>query len=323
MKPISIIIPNWNGEKQLRNNLPHLIRNLKNTKSKGEIIIIDDASTDQSVATINSIIKNSSGIKISKNDPNIFFRLLRNKVNLGFAETVNIGVKAAKYQIVFLLNTDVRLKNKCLNHIVANFKDKDVFAVGANHDDKLGIGNFIDHPGDLSGLSRPLKNNIKKPCLALWVCGGNSAFDRNKWLRLGGLDSFLYKPFYLEEIDLCYRAWKRGYITIFDPKAKAKHNHNEGVISQNFSKNYIDFVYKRNQLVFIWKNIADKDLLIRSMIKIIKKLINNPKYIKVVLAAIYKLPNIIKFRKMEAKKAKIKDYEILKLFSQTSILYYS
>lgn len=235
MKSLSIIIPNWNGIKQLKKNLPQLFKVLKTYPGNSEVVIIDDASSDKSPKILKFVISNS--LKTSIYNKKITCRILCNKTNLGFAETVNRGVNIARHNIVFLLNTDVWVKNDCFERIVPHFKDRGVFAVGANHDWSFGIGNFIENPRDTNGLTEKVKPSARKLRPALWVCGGNAAFRRQTWLRLGGLSADLFYPFYFEETDLCYRAWKRGYQVVWDPRARVRHIHEEGVIRKNFKKN--------------------------------------------------------------------------------------
>jgi GT2 family glycosyltransferase len=221
MKSVSIIIPNWNGERQLKKNLPLLFNVLAKFNGESEIIIIDDQSEDGS----------RGYLKKMRNQKKL--RLIFNNKNLGFGGSVNRGVRAARYDIVFLLNTDVEAKTGCFEHILPHFEKKDVFGVGANADWLVGRGQFINGYFDISS---PIK--IKKTCQeaqpSFWVSGGHSAFRKNLWEKLGGLDP-LYAPFYFEETDLCYRAWKRGWKVLLEPKAPVLHKHEESVIRQTSS----------------------------------------------------------------------------------------
>ena len=96
-KEISIIIPNWNGERQLKKNLPLLFNVLGEFRGKSEVIIIDDASTDKSRELLRELKKAKSKTG-SKN-----LKVIFNDYNVGFAESVNRGVAEAQYNIVFLL----------------------------------------------------------------------------------------------------------------------------------------------------------------------------------------------------------------------------
>lgn len=300
MNNLSIVIPNWNGERQLKKNLPILFNVLAKFDGESEIIVIDDKSEDGS----REYLEKRQNLKD--------FRLILNKENLGFGKSVNKGVKAARYDIVFLLNTDVEVKTGCFKHLLPHFEKKDVFAVGANADWLVGRGQFTNGYLDISSPKK-----IKKTCQetqpSFWVSGGHSAFRKSLWEKLGGLDP-LYAPFYFEETDLCYRAWKRGWQALWEPKAPVLHKHEESVIRQNFSPRYISSIAQRNQLIFIWKNITDKNMFAEHKKALIKRLVKKPSYFKVFLAAAKKWPEIKRKRAIEAKEAVLTDKEIFDKF---------
>ena len=83
--------------------------------------------------------------------------------------------------------------------------------------------------------------------------GGSCAFDRKKFLEIGGFDELL-KPFYLEDTDLGYLAWKRGWKVLYQPASMVYHEH-RGTIGKRFSEAYIQNVLRKNFLLFTWKNI--------------------------------------------------------------------
>jgi glycosyltransferase involved in cell wall biosynthesis len=85
--------------------------------------------------------------------------------------------------------------------------------------------------------------------------GGSCAFDRGKFLELGGFDALL-APFYLEDTDLGYMAWKRGWKVLYQPRAVVYHEH-RGTIGKRFNESQIQAVLKKNYLLFAWKNIHD------------------------------------------------------------------
>ncbi len=86
---ISVVIPNYNGQKLLAKNLSKVIAVCKNC----ETIVVDDASTDDSVQFLQ--------IKFPK------VKIVKHKKNKRFAVACNSGVKAAQGEIVILLNSDV------------------------------------------------------------------------------------------------------------------------------------------------------------------------------------------------------------------------
>ena len=311
-REISIIIPNWNGEKQLQKNLPLLFNVLAKFEGKSEIIVIDDASTDDSLKTIKNCPPDFARDNGEHGRIHLKLKIIVNNNNLGFARSVNKGVKAAQYNVVFLLNTDVEVKDKCFDYLLPHFDDENVFAVGANADWTLGIGRFINGYLDISSPQK-VKKTTREAQISFWTSGGHTAFDRQKWIKLGGIDT-LYAPFYFEETDLCYRAWKRGYKVLWEPKAKVLHKHEESVIRKHFSQEYINFIAQRNQLIFVWKNIIDKNMFTKHKRAFLKRIKRNPRYLRVVFAAITKLPSIVKKRKIEKKETIITDKNIFAKF---------
>ena len=63
-----------------------------------------------------------------------------------------------------------------------------------------------------------------KPGPTLFASGGHSAYRRDRFLEMGGFDP-LFAPFYWEDVDLCYRAWKRGWKILFEPRSAVLHDH--------------------------------------------------------------------------------------------------
>jgi len=244
-KKISVIIPNFNGKELLTKNLPNVLKNC----SQCEIIIVDDASSDESVDFLK---ENYKQVKI-----------IEQKQNKGFAHSVNIGVKAATADLVLLLNSDVSPKEGFLEKLLGHFKQNNVFAVGLADYSHEGKKTVIRGKSGAKFTKGFLSHFSAKPARgeSFWVSGGSSLVDRNKFLELGGFDE-VYAPFYWEDIDLCYRAAKMGYVCIFEPDAKADHFHAEGAIKKNFSPFYIKAISYKNQFIFVWKNIADIDLVL-------------------------------------------------------------
>src|SRR5205085_943203 len=66
----------------------------------------------------------------------------------------------------------------------------------------------------------------------------------------------LLEPFYLEDTDLGYLAWKRGWKVLYQPRSIVYHEH-RGTIGKKFREDYIQAVLKKNFLLFCWKNIHE------------------------------------------------------------------
>lgn len=328
---ISIIIPNFNGKYLLKKHLPAVIEATRYLPhATCQIIVVDDASTDDSVQFIKQLtgsrIKELKSLKRNNKLVNalmnnkVIVELIEKKKNEGFSSTVNLGVKKAKGEIVVLLNTDVKPEVDFLHPLIPHFSDPQVFAVGLM--DKSvekgqiilrgrGVGSFqrgflIHRRGKISGK------------YTLWASGGSSAFRRKIWLRLGGLDR-MYDPFYGEDLDLGYRAWKAGYKILFEPKSRVFHFHEKGVIQKSFPKFYKKAIAFRNQILFVLKNITDSKMLASFFVFFPYHFLKTALKLDFSfwlgsLAAIKKIPEVIRGRKMVKQLFKLTDQEVFEKF---------
>ena len=236
--------------------------------------------------------------------------VINHKKNLGFAGNVNRGVLKATRNYIFLMNSDVVLKdNSFLNALDYFKKDRRLFAIGfaqIEKDGKIVGANRGYFKNGLINHSH-LSSNIYHLTSNFWAEGGSSIFKKKLFIDLGLLDE-LYNPFYWEDIDLSYRAWKAGYKILYDPSIKVEHHH-ESTIGKYFDKSKILKTAFRNQLIFHWKNLTDKDLIIKHML-------NFPRFIFIsgFFDALIRLPKILKSRKKTIKLFKKTDKEILNIF---------
>lgn len=241
---VSIIIPNWNGVNLLKKHLRRVIE----VAPKSEIVVADDASSDES---LDFLRQHFPAVKV-----------VRQNIRRGFAENVNAGVKAAHGDIILLLNTDVEPEKGFSEALLSHFKDPDVFAVGcldkSFEESKVILrGRGIAHW--YRGFFVHARGEVDKKDTA-WVSGGSGAFRKSMWDELGGMDT-LYSPFYWEDIDLSYRARKAGWKIVFEPKSIVRHYHEEGKIKREFTPAQVKRISYRNQFLFIWKNLTDTSIL--------------------------------------------------------------
>jgi len=262
---ISVVIPNYNGENLLKKNLPKVFEAAKywheQQGGQTEIIVVDDCSKDNSIEEIKYQISNINPSTISGQKSKIVIKYLINDMNLGFASTVNMGVKESQGEIVILINTDVRPEKDFLISLLSHFKDDKVFAVGCM-DKSIEDGKTILRGRGIGKWQRGFlvhsRGEVDKTN-TLWVNGGSGAFRKSTWDKLGGFDE-LYSPFYWEDIDLSYRAIKSGFKVAFEPKSIVTHEHEKGAIKGAYSSFKIKTIAYRNQFIFVWKNASDLDL---------------------------------------------------------------
>jgi GT2 family glycosyltransferase len=243
----TVVIPNWNGRDLLAKYLPSVVAALAGN-SQNEIIVVDNGSEDGSAEVLR------------EHFPAV--RVLALERNLGFGGGSNEGFRAAKNDVVVLLNSDMRVQPDFLAPLLQGFADEKVFAVSCQI--------FFSDPGKLreeTGLTQGwwengglrVRHRIDLAITRAFPCfyggGGSCAFDRRKFLELGGFDE-LFRPFYLEDTDLSYQAWKRGWKVLYQPQSVVYHEH-RGTIGKKFSAAQIDAVLKKNFILFCWKNIHE------------------------------------------------------------------
>jgi len=238
--------------------------------------------------------------------------VINNKKNLGFAGNANSGVKKSTRKYVLLINSDVILKdNSFLNSLKYFKKNQKLFAVGFAQIEKDGKvvgsnrGYFKD--GLINHSNKPI-SNFQQPISNFWAEGGSSIFSKKLFMDLGMFDD-LFNPFYWEDIDLSYRAWKSGYEILYDQNIKVEHYH-ESTIGKYFDKSKILKTAFRNQIIFQWKNLTDKDLIFKHLLNISKFI-----FISGFFDALIKLPNILQARRKVLKLFIKTDKEILNLFN--------
>lgn len=232
---VSIVIPNYNGENLLPGTLPDILKS-----GADEVLVIDDCSKDNSV----EIIKN--------NFPQV--KLLLNKTNLGFSKTVNKLFEEAQGDVVVLLNNDVYVDKDFLKPLVKHFNSDKVFAVNC-HEKSGGFAKSFWKDGFYEHSNG---GQVPKLHKSAWASGGSAAFSKKIWHDLGGFDH-IYKPGYWEDIDISFQALKKGYDIYWEPKAKVIHEHGT-TMEKSIKRKKIVWIQQRNQLLFIWKNITDKNL---------------------------------------------------------------
>jgi GT2 family glycosyltransferase len=281
----------------LKKNLPFVLKAMENPDNKIlEIIVVDDGSMDKSVSLVKS------------NFPQV--RVYRHKINRGFSAAVNLGARMAKGNLILLLNTDVIPSKNFLVSVLPHFEKESVFGISLHEKNYTWAKGFFADGYIQIGPGK----KTDKPHISFWVSGGSGVFRRSYWMSLGGMDEKLLSPFYWEDIDICYRAAKRGWEILWEPNAIVEHKH-ESTISK-LSRNYVERIRERNQLLFIWKNLTSASLFRKHLVGILKRLLRHPGYIRVVLMALGRLGIALKARKKEKKETKISDETIFSRFKR-------
>ncbi len=239
-KSISIVIPNYNGTHLLKQYLPYTIGAIEAENVTYEIIVIDDASTDNSVNYLQTEY------------PNV--KLIINATNSGFSYTCNRGIEAATCDLILLLNSDVKLTPNYFSSQWKYFDMPDTFGV---------MGRIIDMEGNniqdaarmpkFNGLKLKTAyfyytDNKQDRLYTLYLSGANALINAAKLKQIGGFYE-LFSPFYCEDMDLGMRAWKLGWKCYYEHEAICRHQ--ISATTKNYkTTQWVKSIYYRNRFYF-------------------------------------------------------------------------
>ncbi|MBC5992897.1 glycosyltransferase family 2 protein [Pontibacter cellulosilyticus] len=238
---ISVVIPNYNGIHLFEHTLPTVVEALQHVNKPNEIIVVDDCSTDTSVAYL------------QQHYPEI--KIIQNKVNSGFSVTANNGIKAATYDKVLLLNSDVKLTPDYFANQYKYFDKPDTFGVMGRivgwEDEKIQDGaKFPYYHGSKIKTSGNylLKDErlMQDGLYSMYLSGANAFIDKEKFLLIGGFNE-LFSPFYVEDYELSLRAWRLGFKCYYDYNSVCRHQVSTSIKSKS-KKRYVSTIYDRNKM---------------------------------------------------------------------------
>lgn len=226
----SVIVCSLNGERVLSACLASLVA------SEGvdfEIIVVDNGSSD------------STPELVRRDCPQA--RLIQTGRNLGFGGGNNVGMQAARGDILVLLNDDTEVPPDCMAKLCACFDaDPKIGAAGCKllYPDRKTIqhaGGIIYPNGNTLhlGAREPDRGQYDTACERDYVTGAALALRRTALAQVGLLDPAFF-PIYFEEVDLQRRMARAGWKIWYEPKAWLIHHESQtqGAGSPKFVYNY-------------------------------------------------------------------------------------
>lgn len=205
---VSAIVVNWNGAHHLETCLPSLI---EQSYDALEVIVVDNGSTDDSEAVVRRW--DVKWVPLGR--------------NAGLAAALNRGAEVSQGNWLLFLNNDMRFDRHFVRHLAELAKKEGVFAIDASHYDWEGkemrhMATFLTKtprgwthsiklvPGLYTG-----QKPVKDPTVVFQACAANMMVRREMFSALGGFDARM--PAGYEDTDLCWRAWLKGWKTVFSP----------------------------------------------------------------------------------------------------------
>ena len=262
----ALLVLNWNGARWLEKCLPSLVTAAEAVPG-ARVVVVDGDSHDGSERVCREQF------------PSVAWEPLGvNKVLAGY----NIAAARCPEPVLVLLNNDLVADPSFLPPLLAALRSApDVFAVSVcmrgfppapdapierQAETPRWTGGMLRADGDSAAATVPDEARGTLP--TFYACGGALACDRARFLELGGFDE-LFLPGYYEDVDLCWRAWKRGWTCLYEPRAVVYH---AGGASMGRSP-HVHALIARNEFLFHWKNLTTPAWLLRHLLSLPPRLL--------------------------------------------------
>lgn len=245
---VAVIIPHWNGIEILE---PCLNSLAKSEYPNLEIVVVDNASTDASVAFV------------KEHFPEV--RVVENSSNLGFAGGCNAGIRQVKADHYLVLNNDTTHESGWIEQLVAQISsDPEIAAVQPKimsaqapevFDYAGGVGGLMDVLGFPYALGRIFTTVetddgfYDDPQDIFWASGTALLLRGSALDEVGLFDETFFA--HMEEIDLCWRLQNAGWRIVNAPGSKVYHHSGWTLPPDRYQKKYLNH---RNNLMMIVKN---------------------------------------------------------------------
>ncbi len=250
---VSVVIPSRNGKELLARVLPEVARQVR--ELGGEIIVVDNGSDDGSAAFLR------------REYPDV--AVVESPGALSFARAVNAGIRTARFAHIGLLNNDMVIEPGFFAALLDAFeKVPDLFCATAQILFPPGVRReetgkaVMPAARDRQPSDFPVRCDLpirgENLSYVLYGSGGCSLYDAAKLLTLGGMDES-YQPAYVEDLDLGFRGWRRGWPSVFVAPARVEHRH-RATTSRYFSSAFLERTLELNYLRFLARAITEPQL---------------------------------------------------------------
>jgi GT2 family glycosyltransferase len=236
----SVAIINWNSGIRLRTCIESLLA----TSTKAEILVVDNASVDDSMEQIEGF----------RNRVNF----LMNSVNRGFAGAINQAFQTTSTPYVLVLNPDLKVLPGAVGVLeeVLDKREK-AGAVGGFVNEKYmprefpTVGTLVRENLGFGGYRPPLRS--KEPLQVDQPAAAAMMIRRDAYEAVGGFDERFYPAWY-EDVDFCRRLKKEGWEIYFAPKAEFVHE--GGYTARALGASAFASAYYTNQARYAQKHLG-------------------------------------------------------------------
>ena len=248
-KKVAVLILNWNGKDLLERFLPSVC---KFNADFADVIVVDNASTDDSIKFLKEVYPELGRIEFD--------------VNYGFAEGYNKALAQVTHPYAVLLNSDVRVSENWLEAPIAFLDQNKNYAacqpkiLDEKEPSKFeyagASGGYLDRFGYPFCRGRifddlEVDQGQYDSVVDVFWASGAALFVRTKcYLEVGGLDASFFA--HQEEIDLCWRLLNKDYKIACVPQSKVYHLGGASLAKMNPKKTFLNF---RNNLLMLLKNL--------------------------------------------------------------------
>lgn len=251
MKPVAVVILNWNGNSLLTEFLPTVCQNTSDEIA--DIVVADNGSTDASIETL------------KQQFPQV--RTIQFPQNYGFAEGYNRAIEQLQdYRYTVLLNSDVAVSPRWIEPMLSYATEHpEVAAIqpkikSYRHPEQFeyagAAGGFLDRNGypfcrgrifDTVEQDDGQYDDLRD---IVWASGAALFVRTEIYRQAGGLDPAFFA--HMEEIDLCWRILSQGYRIVFVPQSCVYHLGGATLDNASPRKLYLNY---RNNLLMMYKNL--------------------------------------------------------------------
>jgi GT2 family glycosyltransferase/glycosyltransferase involved in cell wall biosynthesis len=256
---VTVVIPSRTGKDLLQAQLPGILAQAPN-----QIVVVDNGSTDGTAEWL------------ACDYPQI--EVVHSPAPLSFARAVNLGIARARCTHVCLLNNDMLLEPGFFAALERAFEQvPGLFSATAQIQFPPGVrreetGKTVfaqSTPADF-----PVRCDVPLPgedgSYVLYGSGGCSLYDTAKLRALGNVDE-VYDPAYVEDLDLGYRAWQRGWPNVYVAGAIVEHRH-RATTARFFTEEQLGYILEINYLRFVARAISDRGVFRRLWTQAIRRL---------------------------------------------------